>query len=273
MAFETIRAAVEAFTQDPDPTDAPYQRTLSERRADALDDLAMFGLTHHPDRDDIDPEDEAARADDTFDGSYPGDSLDEALLPENDGLTRSTSCGHDSPRPNCTAAAGHGDSVRARSGVCVNVHIDLRTLAGTRHLTDLDDLVLRGDGWSMARSAAEQFLCDSRSSPPCSPARAGSSTPTTPPSSSRSDNAAPSPPAITTACSLAAADHPGTATPTTSRTHDGGPTTIANACTLCRFHHRLLHQHRWTLRHDDGTWVATDPHGTKWKGRPTDQTV
>ena len=53
----------------------------------------------------------------------------------------------------------------------------------------------------------------------------------------------------------------------------GGPTTIANACTLCRFHHRLLHQHGWTLHHDGETWVATDPHGTKWKGRPTHQTV
>ena len=57
VAFETIKSAVDAFTPDPDPTDAPYVRTLSERRADGLDDLALFGLTHHPDHDDIDPED------------------------------------------------------------------------------------------------------------------------------------------------------------------------------------------------------------------------
>jgi len=36
---------------------------------------------------------------------------------------------------------------------------------------------------------------------------------------------------------------------------------------LCRFHHRLLHA-GWTLDIVDGQWVATDPHGTTWTGRP-----
>ncbi len=37
---------------------------------------------------------------------------------------------------------------------------------------------------------------------------------------------------------------------------------------LCRFHHRLLHEHGWTLSVIDGRWVATDRHGTAWTGRP-----
>ena len=32
------------WTDDPDPTDAPYQRSLGERRADALDDLCRSSL-------------------------------------------------------------------------------------------------------------------------------------------------------------------------------------------------------------------------------------
>ncbi len=45
-AFHTVAAALDAFTQDPDPADAPHRRTAAERRADALDDLAHHALTH-----------------------------------------------------------------------------------------------------------------------------------------------------------------------------------------------------------------------------------
>src|SRR3546814_18367031 len=36
-AFLNVATAIDAWTDDPDPTDAPYQRGLAERRADALD--------------------------------------------------------------------------------------------------------------------------------------------------------------------------------------------------------------------------------------------
>lgn len=38
---------------------------------------------------------------------------------------------------------------------------------------------------------------------------------------------------------------------------------------LCRFHHRLVHDHGWQLLVHHGHWVAVDPHGTHWTGRPT----
>jgi hypothetical protein len=43
----------------------------------------------------------------------------------------------------------------------VNVHLDLRTLSGARDVDDLDDLVLRGEGWTVTKHAAERLLCDS----------------------------------------------------------------------------------------------------------------
>ena len=49
---------------------------------------------------------------------------------------------------------------------------------------------------------------------------------------------------------------------------DGGPTRTSNGALLCRHHHRLLHEHGWQLSVHHGRWVATDPHGTTWTGRP-----
>src|SRR3546814_7414356 len=46
--------------------------------------------------------------------------------------------------------------------------------------------------------------------------------------------------------------------------HEGGPTKTSNGALLCRFHHRLLHEHGWTLTVEDGRWTATDRHGTRW---------
>ncbi len=292
VTFATVRTAVDAWTQNPDPTDAPHTRTLSERRADALDDLAHFALTHHDtdhhdtdyhdgpaDDDDVDWDD--LHAHDTFDGSYPGDTLDEALAT----LHTAPDTGPDTDpgdldplvllRRRLRRAEQHHRRrtrrrVRARSGVCVNVHIDLRTLAGLRDHDDLDDLVLRGEGWNLTRTAAEHLLCDSalvatlfdgttkildanhaaeqfsHSQRRAIAARDGHCVF---PSCTRQPRH----------CDTHHLQH---------REHDG-PTRVDNGALLCRFHHRLVHEHGWHLLIDHTDhWTAIDPHGTHWTGRP-----
>ncbi|MDE0803131.1 MAG: HNH endonuclease signature motif containing protein [Acidimicrobiales bacterium] len=274
-AFENIFTAVDAYAQGPDPADAPYQRTLSERRADGLDDMATFALTHDVDgdpRSEEELEDETERSLDTFDGSYPGDELDEALDPDNEGLDDLELL-----RAKIRKAERHQRRrahrrIRARSGVTVNVLIDLKTLADARTLADLDELVMMGEGWNLAKGAAEQMLCDSALVATLFKGRTDvlDANDAAEQFSRRQRRA------------IAARDRhcvfPGcTRIPKHCDIHhlheraDGGPTTVANGCLLCRFHHRLLHQHGWSLRRDAtaGAWVAVDPHGTEWKGRPT----
>jgi hypothetical protein len=61
-AFVNVATALDAWTDDPDPKAAPYQRSLGERRADALDDICRASLTgadefdEHDDLDDSDEE-------------------------------------------------------------------------------------------------------------------------------------------------------------------------------------------------------------------------
>ena len=43
-AFLNVAAALDAWTDDPDPEEGPYQRGLGERRADALDDVCRAAL-------------------------------------------------------------------------------------------------------------------------------------------------------------------------------------------------------------------------------------
>ncbi|WP_436793599.1 HNH endonuclease signature motif containing protein [Actinospongicola halichondriae] len=271
VTFENVCAAIDAFTQDPDPADAPYQRTQSERRADGLDDLSVFGLTHDTDSSEDDLEDEQLRAEDTFDGGYPGDTLDEALDPANEDLDELELLRAKARKADQHQRRRTSRLVRPRSGVTVNAHIDLRTLAGTRDIDDLDGLVLRGEGWNLARSAAEQLLCDSSLVVTLFDGKTKilDANDAAEQFNKRQRRA------------IAARDHhcvfPGcTRVPKhcdvhhLEERHNGGPTVVSNGCLLCRFHHRLLHQHHWTLRQDDdGRWVATDPHGTEWKGRPT----
>lgn len=309
VPFATFCAALDAWTQDPDPTDAPYRRTLSERRADAVDDMAHFSLTHHPEEDDTvagdiadhlghtgrddgaepasaddetDDEDgeftspdrradEEERALDTFDGSYPGDELDEALDPANEGLDDL-----DLFRQRLRKAMAYGERrgrrrTRARSGVCVNVHIDLRTLSGIRDVDDLDDIVLRGDGWHATRTAAERLLCDTTLVATLFEGR----------TKVLDANTAAERFSVAQRRAIAARDgccaFPGcTRAPRFCDTHHlefrakGGPSSVANGCLLCRFHHRVVHDHGWSLFLDrDGEWTAVDPHGTTWKGRST----
>ena len=340
VPFATFCAAMDAWTQDPDPTDSPYQRSLAERRADAVDDMAHFSLTHQPDDDgsiaddiadhldhhgdadaadnghgdagagesdgdgvdasnadatdgsdhdrDGDGDDEVvagagsdrraqARADeeelalDTFDGGYPGDELDERLDPENAELDDLELL-----RERLRKAVEYGDRrerrrTRARSGACVNVHVDLRTLAGTRDIADLDDLVLRGEGWHATRAAAERLLCDTTLVVTLFDGKTKILDANT--AAERFSKAQRRAIAARDGCCA----YPGcTRRPRHCDTHhldfkvNGGPTSVANGCLLCRFHHRLIHDHGWKLfLDDDGHWTAMDPHGTTWKGRST----
>ncbi|HEU5084990.1 MAG TPA: hypothetical protein VFU14_16735, partial [Acidimicrobiales bacterium] len=256
-AFLNVATALDAWTDDPDPTDAPYQRSLGERRADALDDICRASLDPESTRwgcgdDDGDGEWEDLEQSDTFDGFCPTDDLDEHLASREDVdplvLLR---------RRLRTAEAHRRRRVRrrtrSRSGGCVNVHIDLRTLADLRDATDLEDLVLRGDGWNLTRAAAEQLLCDSSLT-----AVLFNGTGTLLDANdaaeqwSRKQRRA-----------IAARDQgcvfPGCGRPPRHcdihhlhhRAH-GGPTRTTNAAMLCRFHHRLLHHHGWRLTIRDG---------------------
>jgi len=277
-AFLNVAAGLDAWTDDPDPKDAPYQRTLSERRADALDDLCRAALDPDESRwtatsDDDDGEWEDLTADDPFDGWAPTDDLDEALtdtgldLGDRDDhleairrrLRRAELCGRRRARRR----------TRARSGVRVNVHIDLRTLAGLRDIQHLDDLVLRGDGWRMTKEGAERLLCDSAMVAVLFDGTghlldANDAAETWTPRQRRAIAARdqhcvfPSCTRPPRHCDVHHVQH---------REH-GGPTRTSNGALLCRFHHRLLHEHHWTLSVHDGHWVATDPHGTDWTGRP-----
>ncbi len=274
-AFLNVMAAVDAWTQEPDPAGAPHQRTLAERRADALDDLAHFSLTGHDDScDRVDPEDEQVWAEDTFDGTQPTDDLDEAL----DLAERSDDLPLDPlevlrrriRRAELHERRRRRRQVRARSGVTANVHIDLRTLSGLREVDDLEDLVLRGEGWAVTKHAAERLLCDSAL---VATLFAGKT-------SVLDANDAAEQFSRRQRRALAARDghcvFPScTRPPRFCDAHhlhwreDGGPTRTDNGALLCRFHHRLVHEHGWTLTIQEDHWVATDRHGTTWTGRPS----
>jgi hypothetical protein len=272
-AFVNVMSAVDAWTQDPDPKSAPHQRTLAERRADAFDDLAHFSLTGHDNSDRPDREEERAWAEDTFDGTEPTDDLDEALdlAEHSDGPVDPL----DVVRRRIRRAELHRRRrtrrrLRPKSGATANVHIDLLTLSGRRDIDDLEGLVLRGEGWTVAKHAADRLLCDSalvatlfagrnhvldandaaeqfsRRQRRALAARDGHCVF---PSCQR-------PPRFCDAHHLHWREH-------------GGPTRTENAALLCRFHHRLVHEHGWILTVDDtGHWIATDRRGTTWTGRP-----
>jgi len=268
-AFLTVATALDAWTDDPDPKDAPHQRSLGERRADALDDLCRASLhargSDEPDFEDI-------TADDPFDGWAPTDDLDEHLHTGDDAtdldelellrrrLQRTEACERRRARRR----------TRPRSDTRINVHVDLRTLAGLREHTDLDGLVHRGDGWRLTRSAAELLLCDAALTAVLfdGPGRVLDANDTTERWSPKQRRA------------IVARDRhcvfPSCARPPRHcdihhlhHLEHGGPTRTDNAALLCRHHHRLLH-HGWHLAVQEGRWVATDPHGTTWTGRPTD---
>lgn len=162
-------------------------------------------------------------------------------------------------------------TVKPRSGVTVNVHMDIRTMAG-RDFGDLDGLVLRSDIWDIAERAARQMLCDSAMvatlfNGPGHVLDANDSAEQFNRAQRRAIAARdkhcvfPScrrPPRF---CDCHHLDH---------REH-GGPTKVDNGCLLCRYHHRLIHQYGWKLEVINGRWIATDPHDKAWIGEPRPQ--
>jgi len=275
-AFLNVATALDAWTDDPDPADAPYRRSLGERRADALDDLCRASLDPESTRwgcgDDSADEGgewEDVEAEETFDGFCPTDDLDEHLATRTDVdplvvLRRRLRKAEQHRRRRVRRRT------RSRSGVCVNVHVDLRTLADLRDMDDFEDLVLRGDGWNLTRAAAEQLLCDSSLTAVLFDGKGRL----------LDANDAAEQWSRKQRRAIAARDQgcvfPGCGRPPRHcdihHLHHrgrGGPTRTSNAGMLCRFHHRLLHHHGWHLIVHDGHWVAIDPHGTRWTGRPT----
>jgi hypothetical protein len=50
---------------------------------------------------------------------------------------------------------------------------------------------------------------------------------------------------------------------------DGGPTDLDNLILLCFFHHRLVHEHGWTVRRDESGAVSwTEPDGSPYQLGP-----
>src|SRR3546814_10832349 len=132
-AFLDVATAIDAWTDDPDPTDAPYQRGLGERRADALDDVCRASLDPDDTRwgatadDDDVSECEDLDATDTFDGWAPTDTLDEALredadLDLTDPLQRLDAVRRRLRRAETCRRRRARRRTRARSAVRVNVH-------------------------------------------------------------------------------------------------------------------------------------------------------
>ena len=242
-ALVTITAGLEAFMPAPDPADGPLTpRTPAQRRADALVDMAAWGLS----------------------GMQPGEDPGAGASPRADDATATDSETDDEPD------AVPVPAVRPRSGVTANVVIDLRTFAGDRRFDDLDGFDLRTDRWTMGRSVAEQLLCDSGL---VATLLAGRTTLLD--ASDRSEQ-------FTAAqrralavrdggCTFPGCDRP----PKHCDAHhlhargDGGCDSTDNAALQCRHHHRLLHR-GWRLRFEDdvGRWIATDPTGIDWEGRP-----
>ena len=274
-AFLNVATALDAWTDDPDPKDAPYQRSLGERRADALDDICRASLDPDSTRwgcageGHEDEWEEDLGASDTFDGFSPTDDLDEQLA-STDGVDPLVLLRRRLRKAEAHRRRRARRRTRSRSGVCINVHIDLRTLADLRDAGDLEDLVLRGDGWNLTRAAADQLLCDSALTAVLFDGKG----------TLLDANDAAEQWSRKQRRAIAARDggcvFPGCGRPPRHcdihhlhHRGQGGPTRTGNAAMLCRFHHRLLHHHGWRLLVEDGQWVAMDAHGTRWSGRPT----
>jgi len=273
-AFLNVATALDAWTDDPDPADAPHQRGLGERRADALDDLCAASLRTFEDHTDTSRSDDH-EPDLPFDGWAPTDDLDEALADTDAPLDPGDSLDHLElirrrlRRAEDCRRRRDRRRTRARSDARVNVHIDLRTLAGLRELDDLDGLVRRGDGWRLTKDAAERLLCDSAMVAVLfdGPGHVLDVNDQAERWTARQRRAIA---ARDRHCVFPSCSRPPRHCDVHHLRHleDGGPTRTSNGALLCRFHHRLLHEHGWILSVEDGRWIATDHHGQRWAGRP-----
>jgi hypothetical protein len=271
-AFATVCAAIDGHIQDPDPKDAPYRRSFRERQADALDDICAAALTGGLDDDfDDDEEFEELRATDTFDGTSPTDDLDEQLAAAEAGeaLTDLELLRRRLQRMEEQRRRRLRRRIRTRSGATVNAVVDVRTLLGLRDRNDLEDLILRGDGWHLTRGLLDRLVCDSGllATIFAGPNQVLDANPRREQFTKAQRRA------------IAARDRccvfPGCRRrPKDCDAHHlhprgkGGPSVTGNGALLCRFHHRLVHEHGWRLQIHDGHWTAVDRHGQTWTGRP-----
>jgi hypothetical protein len=263
---EVVRTGLEAFDSGPDPVDGPLPaRTLAERRADALGDLATHALVHpggsdKPDERATESGDDAAVGEtDTGNGDGAGGA----------------NAGADRNDPARRVPDRRGPRPAPRSSRTSNLVIDLPSLAG-RSRTDLDGIVATLDGRPLAAWAVGQLLCDTWVAAVVTDA-AGAVVDATDRTADFTD---------TQRRLIAVRDggcvFPGCQAPPSWcdvhhlhwRSHGGGRN-LDNGALLCRRHHTLLHRtepdgSRWILeRVDDGTgWCATSPTGTTWAGHP-----
>jgi hypothetical protein len=248
---EAVRAGLDTFDTGPDRTDGPLPaRSLAERRADALGDLAGYAVEHHTST----TEDDGTGA--TDDGATDDGDTDP------DGLRSA-------------AADAARRSPAQRSARTTNLVIDLPSLAG-RARTDLDGIIATLDGRPVAAWAARELLCDTWIAALLTDAN-GAVIDATERTADFTD---------TQRRLIAARDrhcvYPGCDTSPSWcdvhhlhwKTHGGGRP-LDNGALLCRRHHTLIHRtdpngRHWTLhRATDSTgWHATSPTGTTWTGHP-----
>lgn len=235
----TVSAGLDAFLPSPDPKDGPVPpRTLAQRKADALGDMAAWAITG---------------------------TIDDGNRTECTGAPGDDDPSADEPNP-----ADGRRVVKPRSGVTANVTIDLRTFAGDRRFDQLDDFDLRSDRWAIGRSVAEQLLCDAGLVATLFDGRR-----TIIDAADRSEQFTPAQRRALAArdggCVFPDCDRPAKFTDA-HHLHpksQGGTDCVSGACLGCRYHHRLLHR-GWSLHFDErlDRWIATDPSGIEWHGRP-----
>lgn len=246
LTAQTLLAALDAFDPGPDPLADPGRRSLRERRADSLGDVAAAALHLPCDGDEARDDDSEASDSVTDENGTTSESRDTSRSSR----TR-RSRGHRSPVSDTT------------------IVIDLFRLAGRSGSTDLDGLISRINGRTVSGRAVEALLCDSWISALIRDARGAVI-----------DATERSAPFTATQRRLLAARDQGCVVPGCDRPPSfcdahhitprerGGPNTLENAALLCRRHHRLVH-HGWRLHRDpDAGWTITSPTGRTWASDP-----
>jgi hypothetical protein len=241
---DAVRTGLDTFDTGPDPVDGPLpDRSLADRRADALGDLAGYAVEHIG------------------------------------GETRDRPTAHDGEAGTGTRRRAPDDSDRSaparRSPRTTNLVIDLPTLAG-RARTDLGGIIATLDGRPLAAWAARELLCDSWIAALVTDA-SGAVIDATERLADFTDTQRRLIATRDRGCVFPGCDAP----PSWYDVHHlhgkshGGGRSLDNGALLCRRHHTLVHRteadgNRWILHssHDGTGWHATSPTGTTWTGRP-----